>query len=255
MKSMKIILCVLLVFSLTFMLTNCLLGGNVKVDKDGNVIIKDKDNDGNDVVIGGKKWDKSKMHGLPAPKAKLETSIFSDDGAMYGFSEMKEKDAKNYIEDIKEAGFTYNSIVLDEYMYNGTNKDGLIINFAYDKESGSGSIMSGKGEPPSGEEDENFAVIGGSDKKWDSSLVGGLPDPGVEVASFWTVDGNTSYVLEAIPSYRNYVEKIKDCGFTEDINEVEIDSIFIFGASNSAGDRITFSVSDDSSTITFERAN
>lgn len=146
MKVIKVVFCMLLVLGLTFSLTGCFSEGNIDMDKDGSVIIKDKDNDGNDVVLGEKTWEKSKMHGLDAPKAKLETSMISDEGAMYGFSEMKVEDAEEYIEKIKGAGFTYNSTTFEDYIFYGTNKDGLTISFSYDKETGSGTIMSGKGE-------------------------------------------------------------------------------------------------------------
>ena len=255
LKGMKVFLCMLLVLVLTFSLAGCFSGGPVKVDKDGNIIVKDKDNDGNDVAIGEKKWDKSKMHGLDAPKAKLETSVVSEDGVMYGFSGMKEKDAKEYFEALKASGFTYNSVTLEDYTFNGTNKDGKTISFSYDKENGSGSIMATKGEPPSDEDDGNGAVVGGTDKKWDSGKMGGLPDPGTKVSMYWT-DGNiTNYTLEAIPSFTNYVEKIKACGFTEDIEETDMGGIYIFTASNSAGDKVTFSAMDDVSTIAFEKAD
>ena len=253
MKKVKLVLCVILVFGLVFSLTGCslesLFGDGVKVDKEGNVVIKDGDDE---VVIGDKKWDKSKMHNLDAPKAKIDTSVTTEEGSMYGFSDMKEKDAKEYIEKIKSEGFTYNSVTLDDFTYVGTNKDGKTISFTYDKESESGTVVSGKGDKPSEDDDDNGAVIGGDNKKWESSKMGGLPDPGAKVVSFWTADGDTNYTLEAI-SYDNYVEKIKDCGFTEDIDEVEIDDVFVFTAVNNNGDRITFSVSSDMTTILFEK--
>ena len=255
MRAMKITFCMVLVLSLAFSMAGCFSSAKPKVDKDGNVIIKDKDSDGNDVVIGGKKWSKSEMHGLEAPKANLETSITSEDGTVYAFNGMKEKDAKDYIEKIKAAGFTFNSVTIEDYTYYGTNKDGLIISFAYDKETGSGSIVSGKGEAPSEDDDDGGAVLGGSDKKWDSKKMGGLPDPGVEVIMYWTVDGDTNYNLEVIPSFKNYVEKIKACGFTEDIDETEFNDMYIFAASNSKGDRVTFSVTTDMSTIIFEKGD
>ena len=254
MRKAKLVLCIILVLGLIFSLTGCsignLFGENIKVDKDGNVIIKDDDN--NEVVIGEKKWDKSKMHDLEAPKAKIDTSVITEDECMYGFTDMKESDAKEYIEKIKSKGFTYNSVTLDDVTYIGTNKEGFTISFTYDKESESGTVVSGKGDKPSDDDNNNGAVIGGDDKKWDSSKMGGLPDPGAEVVSFWTADGDTSYTLEVI-SYDDYVEKIKDGGFTEDIDAVEIDDVYVFTALNSNGDRITFSVSSEMTTILFEK--
>lgn len=255
MKLSKMFFCMLLLLILIPSLTGCSPGRKVKVDKEGDVVIKDTDDDGNEVVINEKKWEKSEMHGLDAPKATIETSVLSTDGNMYGFSNMKEKDAKDYIENLKSEGFTYNSFTMDDYLYSGTNKEGLTINFSYDKDSETGSIMSAKGDPPSEEEDQNTAVIGTSDEKWDSSIMGGLPDPGVKIGAFWTADDAAYYNLEVIPSYTDYVEIIKDHGFTQDIDETEIDSVYIYVATNSAGDRITFSVSTDMTTIVFEKGN
>lgn len=253
MRIRKVVFCMLLILGLICSLTGCFSNGNVKVDKDGNVIIKDKDNDGNEVVLGEKKWEKSKMHGLEAPKAKVETSITSDEGTVYGFSEMKEKDAKKYIQKIKDAGFTYNSATFEDYIYSATNKDGLTISFMYDKETGSGTVVSGKGEKPSEDDNGAIAIFGGSDKKWDSEEMGGLPDPGVNVTQYWTNEGDTNYSLEVIPSYVDYVEEIKACGFTIDIQETQFDDSYVYIALNDNGDRIVFSVSSDMSSITFEK--
>lgn len=255
MKQMKLVFCVLLTLALAISLVGCSFGGAFKVDKDGNVIIKDKDGDGGELVIGKSKWDKSKMHGLDAPKAELESSLSTGDGVMYTFSEMKEKDAEKYIQTIKDKGFTYNSVVVGDFSYTGTNKDGETINFTYDKDSKSGTIIAGKGDPPSEEDKDKGAVIGGSEKKWDSSLMGGLPDPGVKIESFWTVDGGTTYSLGVISSYEDYVEKIKECGFTEDPSESSMDDFYMYTAVNSAGDRVTFSVSKDISSISFQKAD
>ena len=253
MRFLKVFLCMLLILGLIFSLAGCFLSGNVKVDKDGNVVIKDKDSDGNEVVIGEKKWDKSKMHGLEAPIAKIESSIITDEGTMYGFVEMKEKDAKEYIENIKSAGFTYSSVTFDDYTYFAINKEGLTISFTYDKESESGGITSGKGEPPSEEDSGDGAVVGGSDMKWDSTIMGGLPDPGVKINSFWKTDGAVYYNLDVIPSYTDYVETIKACGFTENIQESDINDVYLYIASNTGGDIITFSVSTDMSSFVFEK--
>jgi hypothetical protein len=240
--------------SIFLSLASCSLNGDAKLDKDGNVIIKGKDGSNNEVIIGQKTWEKSKMHGLDAPKARLDTSLISNDGAVYGYSAMEENDAKSYIEAIKSAGFIYNSATLDDYFFTGMNKEGLTISFSYDKETKSGSIMSGIGEPPSDDETDDGAIIGGdNNKKWDSVKMGGLPDPGVNIILYWTANGDTNYNLEVIPSYTDYIQKIKACGYTESIDEIEINNSYIYCASNIGGDRVTFSVTSDMTTILFEK--
>lgn len=220
-------------------------------DSDDN----DNDDDDDDIyVVASKKWDSSKMHGLSAPKAKLNTAISSDESTMYGFEKMKESDAKDYIEHIKEQGFTYNAVILNDYWYNASNKDGFIISFVYEVETELGTIIATKGEVPDDDDDGTIGVIGGTDKEWDSTLMGGLPDPGVGVVSFWTVDGDTSYTLEILDDYESYVVKIKAQGFTVDSYETQIDDLYMYSADNANGDSVMFSASKDTTTVTFTNA-
>lgn len=252
MKKIKAVFCVMLVLALTLSLAGCSFGGGIRVGKDGNVIIKDKDGE---LVIGEKKWDKSKMHELDAPKAKLTTSLITDKGAMYGLDEMKEEDAKEYINAIKTTGFIYNSVTVGDYSYTGANEEGYIIIFTYDADTKSGTITSSKGDPPSEEDKDRETVLGGSDKKWDSSLMGGLPDPGAEVASFLSADGEVNYSFESFTAYRDYVEIIKEHGFTEDASEVDSDGYYMYAGTNSAGNRVILMASTDSCSITFKKAD
>lgn len=225
-------------------------GGNVDVDKDGNINIIGEEGE---VQIGKAKWEASKMHGLSAPKAKLDTYVSTEEGSVYSFSDMKESDAEAYVEKIKQAGFTFDSVTLGDYSFTGTNADGLIISFIYDKESGAGSVISGIGDPPSGESDGEGAVIGGTDTTWDSEKVGGLPDPGVAIISYTSVGGDINYALEVLDSPADYVEEIKACGFTVDVYVAETNDLYLFTAQNSDGDRISFSASDTGATISFEK--
>ena len=162
MKTIKAVFCVMLVLALTLSLAGCSFGGGIRVGKDGNVIIKDKDGE---LVIGEKKWDKSKMHGLDAPKAKLTTSLTTDKGAMYGFDEMKEEDAKEYINAIKTTGFIYNSVTVGDYSYTGANEEGHIIIFTYDADTNRAPSRPARAIPVRRRQGQR-AVLGGSDKKW-----------------------------------------------------------------------------------------
>lgn len=254
MKLMKVILCIMLVIGLTFSFAGCSLkaitGGMVDVDKDGNVKIQGEDGE---IEIGKAKWEGSKMYSLDQPKAKLESYVSADGTTMYSFSEMKGNDAEAYINKIKEAGFTYSTLVMDDYSFTGTNKEGQTISFTYDKGSGSGTIIAGQGEKPSDDDNGEGAVIGGSNKQWDSNNMGGLPDPGAAIATYWSVDGDTSYTFEKIDNHLEYVEKIKACGYTVDSSVMEVNDTYIYSASNENGDRVTFSSSSEGGTITFEK--
>lgn len=247
MKLMRMILCMLLVIGMIFSLTGCFSGAGV--DKDGNVTFKDKDGE---VVIGSTKWDKSKMHGLDAPKAKLETSISSNEGIMYGFSGMKESDAKSYIEKLKDEGFTFNSVTLEDYSFLGTNSEGLTISFMYNKEDGQGTIMAGKAEPPS-DDSSNSEVHIGTGKEWNSEEVGGLPDAGVVITSYTLAEDYTAYSFDGLSDPLNYIEVIKAAGYTVDASTSQYDDTYIYTGYNSEGDQINLITSDSGGSIMFSR--
>ena len=214
MRLSKIILFILLSIVLALLVTSCFWDGSIKLgDKDG------------EIQIGKTKWDKKEMFGLDAPKAKLTSSVSTEEGVMYIFSEMKEKDAEAYIEMLQEKGFTFNKLVFEEYSYTGTNKDGETISFWYDKESGDGTITASKGEKPTGNED------------------------GTKVVNYWAINKQTAYTLEPLADYLDYVEEIKACGFVVDIQTAEINDIYIFSASNENGDKVEFAASPESLSV------
>jgi hypothetical protein len=223
---------------------------DIDVDEDGGFKIESKDGE---LSIGSAEWDKSKVHGLDAPKAKIDSCIDTEEGTMYTFSELKETDAEKYVNGIKEAGFTYNSVILQDYNYTGANKDGLTVSFMYDKESLSGTIVSGKGEVPS-EEDNNNSAVFGITKEWNSDDMGGLPDPGAVITSYSLADGSSTYTFEKLDDAKGYTEKIKEAGFNVDATTSEFDNTYIFTAANNNGDQIYFMSSDEGGSVSLTKA-
>lgn len=260
MKIKKMVLSTILVVVLSVLLASCSFGsilkrvtdGNVNIDKDGKVTIK---GESGEFVIGDTKWDNKKMHGFDAPKAKITSSVITDDGAMFTFTELKAKDADDYIDKIKKAGFTYNTFIIENSTYTGTNKDGLTMSFMYFKEddaaTGDGTVISSKGDPPSEEEKDNETIIGQSDKKWDNNDVGGLPDPKVKIISYTLSSGNSMYNLEKMSDPKDYIEKIKAAGFTENNSITEADGYVMFSASDSDGNRVEFMATNESTLINY----
>jgi hypothetical protein len=249
MKFIKLIINFLLIAGLLLLFSSCFSSG-IQIDEDGNVKIKGEDGD---IEIGKTEWDGQKMYGLSSPDAKLDSYINVNDSFMYTFSEMKEDDAKKYIEKIKEAGFTYSTVIMNDYSFTGTNKDGKTVSFTYDKESRGGTIIAAQGEKPSEEDNGEEAVFGSTDKKWDSSKMGGLPDPGTKITAYWSLDGDTCYTFEALADYEDYLEEIKACGFTVNPSQAEINDTFMYSASNSDGDSVSFTSSKEAGSVTFDK--
>lgn len=258
MTKMKKVLCVIVVMVLVFSFTGCarsivkgLTGGVVDIDKDGNVKIKG--DDGQDIVFGEAKWDKSKMHGLSQPKCELTYYMSTGEGSFYSFSKMKPKDAEDFINKVKKEGFDYTIVVIDEYNYTGTHKNGNIINFMYDKETEEGSIVAGKGEAPTGE--KTFIYMGSNERKWDSKEVGGLPDPGEKVSDYYISNTFASFTFDSFKKPEDYVKKIKNAGYTENADSSNETGYFYYMASNKKGDSVTFVASDSSVSLTYTMAS
>jgi hypothetical protein len=220
---------------------------DLDIGKNDNMEIKDVN--GN-LVFENMEWDEAKMHGIKVPKAELETFVSLESGTAYSFTGMLAEDAKEYIKDIIEAGFTYNIFEMDEYNYSGMNEEGAIINFYYDNVLGEGTILSGKGEVPSSVSN-NGGVFETVEVKWESNIIGGIPDPGTKLTAFATEEGATYYTFENLENYTEFVELIKSSGFTVDVNEVVGDNYYTFTAFNSEGDDISFITSENGSTINY----
>lgn len=211
---------------------------------------KPSDEDKSGVVIGeNTKWDKDKMYGLSEPDAKLTMFMSTSDGTSYSFSEMSETSINGFIDEIVDLGFTYNSITTGNG-YTGTNEEGFILSLIYDVETGEGSISATKGEIP--EEDDNDVVIG-DDAKWDSDLVGGVPDPGVKLNTYAVNGNDIIYSFEIMEDPTAYINKIKDCGFTEDTVDLSEDDYIFYSASNSEGDSVAFVMNDEGCAFTYTK--
>jgi hypothetical protein len=261
MKRLRALVIFLVIFTCAFLFVGCSAenavktasGGKVAVDKKGNVEIKDK-NGNAEMKLENAKWNKEKMYGLDAPKATLESSITINDSTTYSFLEMKAKDALLYIQKIKDAGFAYNYVSVDEYNYTGTNKDGLMISFMYSKDSKSGSITAAKGDKPTqGQAGIDFR---GENSKWDSSLIGGLPDPGAKITASSIMETSTTYNFDKFENPKDYLTKIKEHGFTIEATETELPEGIMYHAKNNNGDTIDFMTgSNQSCTIIFSKAS
>ncbi len=113
--------------------------GNAKVDIDGDKMsIKGKD--GEEFSFGDTKWPDNKAARLiPEFKKGKVVSVLNSDGAcLISVEQVKEKDAQQYLEEIKSQGFTNDTT---EYSFDNTwsysaNKDeNSMISLSYNSES------------------------------------------------------------------------------------------------------------------------
>ncbi|MEH7110533.1 hypothetical protein [Bacillus sp. JJ1764] len=241
----------ILAISIMVALTGCSTESSVNVDKKGNIEIKEKDGKGK-IKLGKAKWDKEKMYGLEAPKANLDGFISNNEGSSYTLSKMKEEDIVAYIQKIKDAGFIYNYVSMDNFNYTGTNKGGQMISFVYSKDNKSGVILAGKGEKPTGE--GAGMIMEGENAKWDSAKMAGLPDPGVKITSFTSGETINSYTFAKMDNPKEYIEEIKLIGFTIEPSEIESSDGIIYNAKNDKRDEITFTSSSNGCSISLTRA-
>ena len=252
MKTVKKVIFLSIVLALLMMLVSCIkppIGNgennngngddvdNTQSDETPQGNINDNDN------VDKASWDADKVYDLDKPKATIETYASTEDATVYSFKNMKNEDALDYIEYLKDEGYTYNSVTLKDYTYGASNEEGVHVAFYYDAETGYGTITISKGDAPD-PSDDGGAVIGG-DNEWDSSKVAGIPDPGSEILSFWNTDKSVQYTFEPLEDYTDFVNKIKAAGFTINPTEAVISGSFMYVASNSKGDVVTFTAAED----------
>lgn len=94
---------------------------------------------GRDADFGKGGRDKE-VFALGLPNATYDITSYYRDETLYVFSDMNAKEAKAYIQKIKDSGFTHDSFSDDDYNYTGTDEEGRTIVFDYDEETKMGTI-------------------------------------------------------------------------------------------------------------------
>lgn len=204
---------------------------------------------GKDADFKKGEWSKEVMFGLDAPNAAYYPTAYSSYESQYSFSEMKAKDAKAYIQQIKDAGFTYGYLSFGDYSYTGTNKVGQTIMFDYDEETKSGTITAEKGKKPSGKKGEGTTVIM-ENVQWNSGKTGGLTVPAASLTSCTITSDEINYTYENLADTAAYINILKEQGFTVEADEAVTSGKIMYKAKNSNGDSILFT----ESSITFTKA-
>lgn len=122
-------------------------GADVDINKDGAKI----EVGGGSIQSGDDlSWPGDAMGGLPEPKAKVNFIMTAKEGkgGSVTISDFDEKEAKKYVEKLKEMGFKEVMNIQDSesIVFGGTSENGTQVNFTYRPDSKEATITYGRGQ-------------------------------------------------------------------------------------------------------------
>lgn len=236
-------------------------GADVDINKDTTTIKTEK---GEAKIGENQKWPNDIMGNLPELKANITMVVEDHDkenditlGMVY-FDGLKKNDAEKYIESIKE--LKYESIFEtssgDGFMYSGRDEEGAEVVFSYTND-GSGTlsytdkqfmfIENPYDSGSSGESSSSENIDMTDDVPWPKDFFKDIPELEgkiVEVSSSSPQDKFVYIEYVTKEDAYDYMEKLKEFGFTETPSESISGSYLNYQAGNENGDYIIFDWSD-----------
>jgi len=213
-----------------------------------------------DVDFGkGVEWPEESMGDLPKPDVRV-TAIIKDESSgqcVVTFSEMSEKTAAEYIQQLKDLGFGNGMEMAgeDSVIFSGTKVDGSVT-FAYYTENGGGTISYGAIETEEVVDDTKDAA------PWPAELMGGAPELAGRITDI--TNDNDRYItvyLERVEKadFEAYLEALEAAGFSVDKDKTSSLDDMDYRAYNEAGDWIRAHLriegSGNKATVEFEKAD
>lgn len=231
-------------------------GGQVDINKDTTTI---KTEGGTTQVGENLKWPKDKMGNLPELKANI-TMVIEDKEKSLGmvyFDNFKKDDAEKYVEAIKELKYesVFETTSSDGFMYSGKDEDGSEVVLSYFND-GTGSLSyadkqfmfndsnsAGSTGNPSDSEDIDMT----DDVPWPKDFFKDIPELEgkiIEVSSSSPQDKFVYIEYVTKEDAMDYLEKLKEAGFTESPSESISGGYVNYQAGNEKGDYFVFDWSD-----------
>lgn len=269
MKLKKYIVPILLITIIAILMTGCkktieekitekviesTTGADVDINKDNTTISTPE---GTTQMGSDIKWPKDKMGDLKELKANI--TMFTEDKentyTYIMFEGLNKTDAEKYLESIKELGYksVYEITSADGFTYIGKNEDGYEVSFFYSND-GIGNISYTKsgtsdvsvesniqdqfsGDAPPEEIDLT------DDVPWPKDFFTVIPElegkiTGVSSSGESEKDVYIEYVEKEVAT--DYINKIKEAGFVEEVSESMSGDYMNYQAYNSDGDQIIF---------------
>ena len=242
---MKKILIILLILTMMLTVTSCSLNSLVNSLTGGALSVGEN-----------LKWPKDKMSSIPELKGgKIYSVLKIDEGTGLYFSELSNKDAEAYYKKLKDACKDFSVI--------GTDEEGNIwftgyinnVEVAFWCLGGSGFIISA----PKEYEKYDSQIYYGDEAKWDTSKFGNLKNipelKGVTVTSMSVYEDSVYITFKKtdMKSVKQYVEKIKSAGFTENYTYADDDWFSFDGYKGDYTVSVSYSSDGDYGTVSISR--
>lgn len=238
-------------------------GADVDINKDTTTI---KTDDGTTQMGTNIQWPKDKLGNLKELKANI--IMLSEDKektlTYILFDGLKKDDADKYLESIKELGYEaiFENTSADGFIYNGRDKDGFDVMFSFGLD-GSGNLSYSKnqpldvGNPVDSNSSDDSLFTGDSptteypteeiemtdDAPWPSDFLKEIPELDGKITEVSSSGETEIYIYMEYVKKEDaleYINKIKEAGFTESPTESITSDYLEYQASNSSEDYIMF---------------
>lgn len=238
-------------------------GADVDINKDTTTI---KTDDGTTQMGTNIQWPKDKLGNLKELKANI--IMLSEDKektlTYILFDGLKKDDADKYLESIKELGYEaiFENTSADGFIYNGRDKDGFDVMFSFGLD-GSGNLSYSKnqpldvGNPVDSNSSDDSLFTGDSptteypteeidmtdDAPWPSDFLKEIPELDGKITEVSSSGETEKYIYMEYVKKEDaleYINKIKEAGFTESPTESITSDYLEYQASNSSEDYIMF---------------
>ena len=178
-------------------------------------------------------------------------------GMVY-FDSLKNDDAEKYVESIKKLNYesVFETSSGDGFMYSGKNDDGAEVVFSYTND-GSGTLSYTDSQFMFVENPYDNGFTGDSSSSEDVDMTDDVPWPEKFFNDIPELEGKITQVSSSSPQDKyvfieyvtkdnamNYLNKLKEIGFTETPSESQSGNNLYYEAGNEKGDYIIFDWSD-----------
>ncbi len=189
-------------------------------------------------------WEADAYKDIEAPPANITAIATSDGNTQYTFSDMEIDAFHAYINLLRELGFVYEASYIQNFSYGGTREDGLSAQIMLFTEAGDGTLNYVVHDDV--DRSTVFVALTGTNRSYDPSEVGGVPDLGNEITGYSVNVGSVTYTFSEIKSAKEVVDAIKASGYTEDVFSAQTETSITYSAKNKDGHSIYFLGEDES---------
>ena len=287
MKTKKSIILIALLLSISLFTTACSnkieekIGGKIAekaIEKatDGEVDVNVDSKDGVSIEMGegsmemgeNLDWPKDSMGSLPEPKATIVsiTELKEENSTSLILSFNKKDGGADYMDKLIDLGYIQTSIVKSEMgnIYTGVKDDNSVVMLSYQTDEEQGSLMYMRdndiakehfAREDEEEDEELYKIDPETSMDWPEDSMDDIPELKAQITSVSRDQNRVSIGYESVreEDISEYVEKIKKLGFVLHSNEIIMNKVLSYSATNDEEYMINISWSKGEGSITYTK--